>query len=113
MWIPLSTAFSEVLSKSEWLIVWDNIFTRREDVFFFPALAIAYNLLFSGTIMRMTREEDFEKFFRTQNAIDVKRLVLLAEDRIVRKYSDFYHKRTNTSVLFPLPKGNRYICIIT
>ncbi|XP_041981929.1 TBC1 domain family member 31 [Aricia agestis] len=66
----LETAFSEVLTCSEWLILWDHI-VSNEPAFILMAV-VAYNIVQRSAIKKLSNFEEIEKFFHMQNPIDKK-----------------------------------------
>lgn len=66
----LETAFSEVLSCSEWLILWDHILSN-EPAFILMAVA-SYNIIQRNVLRKLRNHDDFETFYHMQNPIDKK-----------------------------------------
>jgi hypothetical protein len=68
-WLPLKTAFSEVLTQDEWLVVWDNLLASH------PALLVymtaAYSAINRAALMQCRRRAEVEKFYRHKNPIVV------------------------------------------
>lgn len=75
-WQLLTSAFSEVLSSSEWLKLWDHVFTN--EVSFLLCTAAAYSIVQRDTLLKLSREEEFKCFYENQNPIDVKKLLKTA-----------------------------------
>ena len=105
-WSLLQSAFSEVLSKAEWLKLWDNIFGNFQHPGFLLAVVAAYTVYFRTTLLTIQRKEDFGRFYHRQNALDLTKLLILAHT-FLRKYaslfSDFHPSRA-----FPIPRGSTY-----
>ena len=57
-WPLLKTMFSEVLSRDEWLRVWDHIVSNHPS--FLLLLAVAYLTTARQTLLKCTAKEDFE-----------------------------------------------------
>lgn len=72
-WPLLSTAFSEVLSCSQWLCFWDHVFTN--EVSFLLCATAAYSTVQRDSIFKLRSHEEFKCFFENQNPIDLKRLL--------------------------------------
>jgi hypothetical protein len=68
-WLPLKTAFSELLTQDEWLIVWDNLLASH------PALLIymttAYSVHNRSALLQCRDRAEVEKFYRHKNPIVV------------------------------------------
>lgn len=72
-WPLLESAFSEVLTASEWCILWDHILSNEPS--FLLMTIVAYSILNHSLLMTFTDVSDFKHFYRHQNPINVKRLV--------------------------------------
>lgn len=72
-WPLLESVFSEVLTTSEWCILWDHIISNEPS--FLLMSVVAYNILNRSLLMTFTDVSDFQNFYRHQNPINVKRLV--------------------------------------
>jgi hypothetical protein len=57
-WPIIETLFSEVLTKEEWLRVWDHIFSNHPS--FLLLLVAAYLICSRKVLMQCTAKEDFE-----------------------------------------------------
>nr|XP_023015436.1 TBC1 domain family member 31 [Leptinotarsa decemlineata] len=73
VWPLLETAFSEVLTSSEWLHLWDHVLTN--EISFLLCAAAAYNITQRHTLVALKKLEDFEFFFHNQNPNDMKKLL--------------------------------------
>lgn len=72
-WQLLESLFSEVLTTSEWCILWDHVLSNEPS--FLLMSAVAYNILNRSPLMTFTSVSDFKYFYHHQNPINVKRLV--------------------------------------
>ncbi|XP_078609106.1 TBC1 domain family member 31-like [Branchiostoma floridae x Branchiostoma japonicum] len=68
-WPLLETLFSEVLTKDEWLKLFDNVFSNRPS--FLILCVAAYAISARGPLTKCTDVSDFEYFFHHRNAIDI------------------------------------------
>ncbi|CAH1780305.1 unnamed protein product [Owenia fusiformis] len=72
-WPLLETVMSEVLTKDEWLMVWDNIFSNPPG--YMLLLIVAYCICNRGPLMNCTELDDFKYFFHHRNAVDVREVI--------------------------------------
>ncbi|CAG5135897.1 unnamed protein product [Candidula unifasciata] len=97
-WPLLETAFSEVLTQDEWLIMWDNILSNQPA--FLLIIVVAYNICAHGSLIKCTQVEDFQFFYHHQNALSIRQILTkaysLMETSPVEKLNTFE----------PLTKGN-------
>ncbi|XP_066290828.1 TBC1 domain family member 31-like isoform X3 [Branchiostoma lanceolatum] len=68
-WPLLETLFSEVLTKEEWLKLFDNVFSNHPS--FLLLCVAAYAISARGPLTKCTDVGDFEYFFHHRNAIDI------------------------------------------
>ncbi|XP_045774628.1 TBC1 domain family member 31 [Maniola jurtina] len=101
----LETAFSEVLTCSEWLILWDHILSN-EPAFILMAVA-SYNIVQKNALRRLTSHDQLEKFFHMQNPIDKKSFLKKAYI-LLNETPDEIHPRTFFSNFSSLEKGSSY-----
>ena len=57
-WPLLKTLFSEVLSKGEWLRVWDNVVSHHPG--YLLLMVVAYLSTARNTLLKCSQKEDFE-----------------------------------------------------
>ena len=57
-WPLLQTLLSEVLTKDEWLRVWDNVFSNHPS--FLLLVVVSYVISSRKALMQCTVKEDFE-----------------------------------------------------
>ncbi|KAK3746386.1 hypothetical protein QZH41_018222 [Actinostola sp. cb2023] len=72
-WPLLQTLMSEVLTKDEWLRVWDNVFSNHPS--FLLMMVVAYVTSSRKALLQCTVKEDFEYFFHNRNALDISAVV--------------------------------------
>lgn len=58
MWLFIKNIFTDVLDTSEWMKLFDHIFTMPPLFFYYTV--IAYVSYFRESIMAMSKKEDFE-----------------------------------------------------
>lgn len=101
----LETAFSEVLTCSEWLILWDHILSN-EPAFILMAV-VSYNIVQKNAIKRLNSHEQLENFFHMQNPID-KKTFLKKSYILVNETPDDIHPRRFYNSFISLEKGGCY-----
>ncbi|XP_036292790.1 TBC1 domain family member 31 isoform X3 [Pipistrellus kuhlii] len=68
-WPLLETVFSEVLTREEWLKLFDNVFSNHPS--FLLMTAVAYNICSRAPLLNCNRKDDFEYFFHHRNNLDI------------------------------------------
>ncbi|XP_038934721.1 TBC1 domain family member 31 isoform X4 [Rattus norvegicus] len=68
-WPLLETLFSEVLTREEWLRLFDNIFSSHPS--FLLMTVVAYNTCSRAPLLNCTLKDDFEYFFHHRNNLDL------------------------------------------
>ncbi|KAL6489427.1 hypothetical protein MHYP_G00031680 [Metynnis hypsauchen] len=68
-WPLLETLFTEVLTREEWLKLFDNIFTNHPS--FLLMAVVAYVTCCRAPLLLCTHRQDFEYFFHHRNTLDV------------------------------------------
>ncbi|XP_072944505.1 TBC1 domain family member 31 [Epargyreus clarus] len=101
----LETAFSEVLTCSEWLILWDHIFSN-EPAFILMAV-VSYNIVQKNAIRKLKNHEQLENFFHMQNPID-KKIFLKKAYVMLKDTPEDIHPRRFLNKFTALEKGNCY-----
>lgn len=101
----LETAFSEVLTCSEWLILWDHILSN-EPAFILMA-TVSYNVVQKNAIKKLKTYEQLENFFHMQNPID-KKTFLKKAYVLLNDTPDEIHPRRFFNSFVPLDKGDCY-----
>lgn len=101
----LETAFSEVLTCSEWLILWDHILSN-EPAFILMAV-VSYNIVQKNAIKRLKSHEQLEHFFHMQNPID-KKSFLKKTYVLVNETPEDIHPRRFFDSFMTLEKGGCY-----
>ncbi|KAL0821512.1 hypothetical protein ABMA28_004974 [Loxostege sticticalis] len=101
----LETAFSEVLTCTEWLILWDHILSN-EPAFILMAV-VSYNIVQKNALKRLTTHEQLDNFFHMQNPID-KKLFLKKAYVLLNDTCEDIHPRRFFNSFVSLEKGDCY-----
>ncbi|GAB1597767.1 TBC1 domain family member 31 [Argonauta hians] len=68
-WPLLESLFTEVLTKNEWLRLWDHVFSNHPA--FLLMVVVAYIVGARAALMKCVELEDFKFFFSQQNAVNI------------------------------------------
>ncbi|XP_066191669.1 TBC1 domain family member 31 isoform X2 [Sylvia atricapilla] len=68
-WPLLETLLSEVLTREEWLKVFDNIFSNHPS--YFLMIVVAYSICSRAPLLHCNQAADFEYFFHHRNNVDI------------------------------------------
>ncbi|XP_040835285.1 TBC1 domain family member 31 isoform X2 [Ochotona curzoniae] len=68
-WPLLETLFSEVLTREEWLKLFDNVFSNHPS--FLLMTVVAYNICSRAPLLNCNLKDDFEYFFHHRNNLDI------------------------------------------
>ncbi|XP_006916641.1 TBC1 domain family member 31 isoform X1 [Pteropus alecto] len=68
-WPLLETVFSEVLTREEWLKLFDNVFSNHPS--FLLMTVVAYNVCSRAPLLNCNFKDDFEYFFHHRNNLDI------------------------------------------
>ncbi|XP_029779642.1 TBC1 domain family member 31 isoform X3 [Suricata suricatta] len=68
-WPLLETVFSEVLTREEWLKLFDNVFSNHPS--FLLMTVVAYNTCSRAPLLHCRLRDDFEYFFHHRNNLDI------------------------------------------
>ncbi|XP_039087936.1 TBC1 domain family member 31 isoform X3 [Hyaena hyaena] len=68
-WPLLETIFSEVLTREEWLKLFDNVFSNHPS--FLLMTVVAYNTCSRAPLLNCSLKDDFEYFFHHRNNLDI------------------------------------------
>ena len=99
-WTLLQSAFSEVLSRHEWLKLWDHFLSGPP--IFMQCFVSAFMIYFRGTIMSAPNKEELHLFLRRSEAVDVNQILLMAYE--LKRSCE----RDTVWKLSPLKKGDSY-----
>ncbi|XP_063155710.1 TBC1 domain family member 31 [Candoia aspera] len=68
-WPLLETMFSEVLTREEWLKMFDNVFSNHPS--YFLMVVAAYLICSRAPLLHCHQKDDFEYFFHHRNHLDI------------------------------------------
>ncbi|XP_008304948.1 TBC1 domain family member 31-like, partial [Stegastes partitus] len=102
VWPLLETLFSEVLTRDEWLKLFDNIFSNHPS--FLLMACTAYIICCREPLLLCSQKQDFEYFFHHRNNLDVGAMIKEAY-RLMGSTPADIHPRTLLSDFTPLTKG--------
>ncbi|XP_072805769.1 TBC1 domain family member 31 isoform X5 [Vicugna pacos] len=72
-WPLLETVFSEVLTREEWLRLFDNVFSNHPS--FLLMTVVAYNICSRAPLLHCNLKDDFEYFFHHRNNLDISAVI--------------------------------------
>ncbi|NXV34551.1 TBC31 protein, partial [Rissa tridactyla] len=101
-WPLLETLFSEVLTREEWLKVFDNIFSNHPS--YFLMIVIAYIICSRAPLLHCNQIEDFEYFFHHRNNLDISVVIKEAYHLMETTPLDIHPQRVLDDFI-PLTKG--------
>ncbi|XP_074433862.1 TBC1 domain family member 31 isoform X4 [Larus michahellis] len=101
-WPLLETLFSEVLTREEWLKVFDNIFSNHPS--YFLMIVIAYIICSRAPLLHCNQREDFEYFFHHRNNLDISVVIKEAYHLMETTPLDIHPQRVLDDFI-PLTKG--------
>ena len=99
-WTLLQSLFSEVLSRYEWLKLWDHILSNPPQ--FFECFVVSFFSYFRATILTAPSKEDVYLFFRRAEPLNINHVLLKAYGLKRLNESDVIWK------LAALPEGDSY-----
>lgn len=73
-WGLMSTVMTEVLSKADWLKLWDHVLSNSPPFFMF--LLLSYLVFFRAQIMSAETREHLEGITRRCNSLDLNKVLL-------------------------------------
>ncbi|KFQ22067.1 TBC1 domain family member 31, partial [Merops nubicus] len=101
-WPLLETLLSEVLTREEWLKVFDNIFSNHPS--YFLMIVVAYVICSRAHLLRCNQTEDFEYFFHHRNNLDINAVIKEAYHLMEATPLDI-HPQHMLDDFMPLSKG--------
>ncbi|NWH57772.1 TBC31 protein, partial [Geococcyx californianus] len=101
-WPLLETLFSEVLTREEWLKVFDNIFSNHPS--YFLMMVVAYIICSRVSLLHCNQKADFEYFFHHRNNLDINNVIRKAYRLMEATPLDIHPKRMLDDFT-PLTKG--------
>ncbi|KFZ68140.1 TBC1 domain family member 31, partial [Podiceps cristatus] len=101
-WPLLETLFSEVLTREEWLKVFDNIFSNHPS--YFLMIVVAYIICSRAPLLHCDQTADFEYFFHHRNNLDINVVIKEAYHLMETTPLDIHPQRMLDDFI-PLTKG--------
>uniref|UniRef100_A0A670Y400 TBC1 domain family member 31 n=1 Tax=Pseudonaja textilis TaxID=8673 RepID=A0A670Y400_PSETE len=101
-WPLLETMFSEVLTREEWLKMFDNIFSNHPS--YLLMVVAAYLICSRAPLLHCNQKEDFEYFFHHRNHLDVS-MVIREAYHLMECTPDNIHPIRMLEDFAPLTKG--------
>ncbi|XP_036614218.1 TBC1 domain family member 31 [Trichosurus vulpecula] len=101
-WPLLETVFSEVLTREEWLRVFDNVFSNHPS--FLLMIVVAYNICCKAPLLNCNLKDDFEYFFHHRNNLDITVVIQEAYRLMLCTPADI-HPETVLDDFVPLTKS--------
>ncbi|KAM9302910.1 TBC1 domain family member 31 isoform 1-T1 [Morus bassanus] len=101
-WPLLETLFSEVLTREEWLKVFDNIFSNHPS--YFLMIVVAYIICSRAPLLHCNQTGDFEYFFHHRNNLDINVVIKEAYHLMEATPLDIHPQRMLDDFI-PLTKG--------
>uniref|UniRef100_H0WVA6 TBC1 domain family member 31 n=1 Tax=Otolemur garnettii TaxID=30611 RepID=H0WVA6_OTOGA len=101
-WPLLETVFSEVLTREEWLKLFDNVFSNHPS--FLLMTVVAYNICSRAPLLNCNLKDDFEYFFHHRNNLDIS-VVIREVYRLMETTPAGIHPDSMLNVFVALTKG--------
>ncbi|XP_004743560.1 TBC1 domain family member 31 isoform X2 [Mustela putorius furo] len=101
-WPLLETIFSEVLTREEWLKLFDNVFSNHPS--FLLMTVVAYNICSRAPLLNCSLKDDFEYFFHHRNNLDIS-VVIREVYRLMDTTPTEVHPNSMLHVFAALTKG--------
>ncbi|XP_052643169.1 TBC1 domain family member 31 isoform X2 [Harpia harpyja] len=101
-WPLLETLFSEVLTREEWLKVFDNIFSNHPS--YFLMIVVAYIICSRAPLLHCNQTADFEYFFHHRNNLDIN-VVIKEAYHLMEATPPDIHPQHMLDDFIPLTKG--------
>ncbi|KAM5281253.1 TBC1 domain family member 31 isoform 2-T2 [Ctenodactylus gundi] len=101
-WPLLETVFSEVLTREEWLKLFDNVFSNHPS--FLLMTVVAYNRCSRAPLLNCTLKDDFEYFFHHRNNVDIN-VVIREVYRLMETTPTTIHPESELEAFAALTKG--------
>ncbi|KAI1894211.1 hypothetical protein AGOR_G00113490 [Albula goreensis] len=102
VWPLLETLFSEVLTREEWLKLFDNVFANHPA--FLLMAVVSYITCCRAPLLLCSQKEDFEYFFHQRNHLDVTAVIREAY-RLMDTTPEELHPRSMLKDFQPLTRG--------
>ncbi|KAJ8013220.1 hypothetical protein DPEC_G00051010 [Dallia pectoralis] len=102
VWPLLETLFSEVLTREEWLKLFDNVFSNHPA--FLLVAVVSYVTSCRAPLLLCRHKEDFEYFFHHRNNLDISTMIRETY-RMMEGTPDEIHPRNMLDDFQPLTRG--------
>ncbi|KAM6968049.1 TBC1 domain family member 31 [Aplochiton taeniatus] len=102
VWPLLETLFSEVLTRDEWLRLFDNVFSNQPS--FLLMACVAYVTCCRAPLLLCSHKQDFEYFFHHRNNLDMAALITETY-RLMSHTPAALHPRSVLADFQPLTRG--------
>ncbi|XP_061919538.1 TBC1 domain family member 31 isoform X2 [Entelurus aequoreus] len=102
LWPLLETLFSEVLTRDEWLRLFDNVFSNHPS--FLLMACVAYLTCCREPLFLCCQKQDFEYFFHHRNNLNLEDMIKESY-RLMNKTPADIHPRRTLADFTPLTKG--------
>ncbi|XP_069322127.1 TBC1 domain family member 31 isoform X2 [Eulemur rufifrons] len=101
-WPLLETVFSEVLTREEWLKLFDNVFSNHPS--FLLMTVVAYNVCSRAPLLNCNLKNDFQYFFHHRNNLDIS-VVIREVYRLMETTPSDIHPDSMLDAFVALTKG--------
>ncbi|XP_066936715.1 TBC1 domain family member 31-like [Clytia hemisphaerica] len=101
-WPMLQTLYSEVLTRDDWLIVWDNVFSSHPS--FMLYFLVAYLIHSRKALLCTQTKENIKVFFHHQNPVDIA-MVIKETYRLSSSTPPDLDPKKSLDDRVPLPEG--------
>ena len=101
-WTLMQSIFTEVLSKDDFLIMFDHLFSNSP--LFFKFVIVAYLKYSRGVLIRKNTLDEVEQALRKCSGVDINKIIQEA----YRIYSQFCSSEKVADAFEPIPKGSIY-----
>ncbi|ETV98368.1 hypothetical protein H310_09059 [Aphanomyces invadans] len=102
-WSLVSTAFSEVLARHDWLCLWDNLIAHWDKPSLLWTAVLAYLSQIRNSLLQSTTASAIQASFHHQQPLQVKQWIVTMHAIQLPKLVDA--DDSNDDVWFPLPPG--------
>ncbi|CAM9630859.1 unnamed protein product [Choristocarpus tenellus] len=107
-WPMLRSAFTEVLSRSDWLRLCDHLFANANDPTLLEAAGVAFVVVLRGPLLTISSHKEMEFFFRTQQAVDIAEMLRVTHLITREMREEGGRGRDAKDMLFGLSPVRRY-----
>ncbi|KAK8395552.1 hypothetical protein O3P69_005572 [Scylla paramamosain] len=101
-WPLFTSAFSRVVSSSDWLVLWDHLLSSPPSLL--PCVAAAFTLASRHSLLSCTDAQEVELYYQQESWVSVKKVVDQAHD-LHRQKKKVYSLNKVCGDFTPLPSG--------